>query len=93
MEKTYQRSDDVVLRDIAGETFLIPIRGDIADLRRIYSLDPVGRFVWERMDRPATLKSLSEALVDAYDVDRPTAEADVREFAAGLVEASLAREL
>jgi len=42
----YRHSEDVVTRQIVGETLLVPIRGDLAGSQRLFALDAVGEFIW-----------------------------------------------
>jgi len=90
MDPVYRQADDIVTRKVADETLLVPIRGNMADLQRIFALDPVGETVWGRIDGDRGFAELVAAVVEAFDVAPHTARADVREFlgeleAAGLV--------
>lgn len=57
-----------------------------------YGLDPVGATVWTLLERaPHTVAQLRDAVTDEFEVDAPTAEADLIELmgdmlARGLVE-------
>ena len=35
---------------IAGETIVVPIRGQVGDLESIYNLNEVGSVIWEMTD-------------------------------------------
>lgn len=86
----YRRGVDAVTREIAGETLLVPIRGHLADLRRIYSLNPVGAYVWDRLEEAGDGGALAAAVAEAFEVEPAQAERDVRTFLDQLVEAGLA---
>jgi hypothetical protein len=86
----YQRSPDAVTREVAGETLVVPIRGHLADLQRIYALNPVGALVWGRLDRAADVLTLCRAVADEFDVGAEEAEPSVRAFLAQLEDAGLA---
>lgn len=90
MPGVYRKSVDAVTREIAGETLLVPIRGHLADLRHIFSLNPVGSFVWDRLDGEHDAEALGSAVTSAFEVEPGRAEADVRSFLGQLVEAGLA---
>ena len=83
---------DVVTRQIAGETLLVPIRGKLVDMQKIFCLDAVAAFVWEHLDGARTLAEVRDAVLDAFDVQRERAETDIQEFVAQLAEASLTQE-
>ena len=85
----FSRKEDIVCRRIAGETFLVPIRGDLADMRRIFTLDAVAAFIWNVMDGNISLSGICDRLVETYDVTRNQAEADINDFVAVLLENGL----
>ena len=86
----FRRSDDVILRSIADETLLVPIRGHLVNLQYIFTLDPVGEAIWRRLDAARSLDDLVTGVCDEFDVERPRAERDCREFLQALVDAQLA---
>jgi hypothetical protein len=73
-----RRSEDVVVRLIAGERFIIPIRGHVADLRGLYALNEVGWFVWDRVDGTIDDAGIASAVASAFEVSPETARGDVR---------------
>jgi hypothetical protein len=74
------RSASVVHRHIADEEFLVPIAGDLADLRGLYALNPVAAFVWHRLDGKQDLDEIAGAICDTWAVDLPTARRDIDEL-------------
>jgi hypothetical protein len=89
LEAVYAKEKDIVTRSVAGETILVPIRGRLADMQRLFALDDVGAFVWRRLEGRQTLGSICEGVVEEYAVDFHQAAADVREFVAQLLSAGL----
>jgi hypothetical protein len=85
----YQRDPDVVTRQVAGETLLVPIRGQLADLRRIFSLNAVGALVWSRLDGVRDVGALCADVADEFEVEPSEAEESVRVFLEELHEAGL----
>ena len=83
---------EVVRREIAGETILVPIRGRAADMRRMYSLNPSAAFVWERLDGRRTLGDIVEELLAAFAADPAAAQADVESFVATALAEGLLEE-
>lgn len=88
-EKIFKRCDQVVFREIAGELFLVPIRGDIADMQRIFALNRVAAHIWEQLDGNRTFDQLREGIVSRFDVGADEAEKDLRHFIGALFEAGL----
>ena len=81
-----------VLRCIAGETLLIPLRGKAADLDAIYVLNETAARLWEGLDRYSDLSSLTAYLAETFDgVTAAAAVQDVADFLDALAEAGLIR--
>lgn len=85
------RGGDLVTRTIAGETVIVPIRGGVGDLDALFTLNPVGAFVWELLDGARTGGQILEALCREYDVPEIRAAADLEEFIEVLLSAGLIR--
>ena len=82
----------MVQREVAGETFLVPIHGHIADLQELFVLNEVGRYLWDRLDGERSLEDLVSDVFVAFDVTEDQARRDTMVFlgqlsTAGLVEA------
>lgn len=71
---------EFVLREVAGETLLVPVGTATLSLNGMLVLNECGRFLWNRLPEAASEEELTEALLEEYEVDRPTACGDVREF-------------
>ena len=85
------RSDEVVARVIAGETLIIPVRANVADLGSIYRFNETGTLIWSLLESPRTVAELSAAVAQKYEIESAVAERDVKEFlselqSVGLVE-------
>jgi hypothetical protein len=86
-ERLYSRADDVVLRSIAGENFLIVQH---AGESKMYSLNNMGLWFWEQLERPVTKQELLAAMLAEYEVDEDTASSEIDRFLKHLVECGLA---
>jgi hypothetical protein len=78
-----QHADDrrsFVTRKIGGETLIVPVAGDVADLDSIYVLNPVGSRIWELLRSPTTADRIADAIAGEFDVSRQEAGADVAAF-------------
>ena len=71
--------DGFILRQIAGETMVIP-SGSELDLNMMITLNETGRFLWERLQNGTTEDALVAALLEEYDVDEATARKQVVKF-------------
>lgn len=90
LDRTLVRAPGVIARTIAGETILVPVRRRAQEMG-LFTLNASGSFVWSRLDGSCSLASIARALCDAYEIDAPTADADVAAFAADLERAGCAQ--
>ncbi len=88
-QAVYRRVESVVTREIAGETILVPIVGELAHLQEIFALDEVAAFIWQRLDGRQTLAEILLGVIEEFEVTRTQAEEDLQEFLNQLREARL----
>lgn len=89
--KVFVKADNIVSRRIAGELFLVPVSGDLANMQRIFSLTAVAEFIWEKFDGQMNLNEIRRHVLTRFDVSEKQAEADIKEFATELLKEGLAR--
>ena len=76
----YTRNPDYVFRKIVDELVLVPVRHTFADVDCIYTMNPVGAFIWEQLDGGRAAGEVVTAIVDRYDVDPTIAADDLASF-------------
>jgi len=91
--KIYCKNGNIVRRDIADEIILVPIRGNIADLQKIFSLDEVADFIWLQLDGQKTCGDIHTSLLATFDVEVDQAAEDLKGFIADLLKANLIGEV
>ena len=69
-----------VTRQIAGETLIVPIAGQVADLDSIYVLNEVASRIWELLRSPTSADRIAEIVAGEFDVSPERAAEDVAEF-------------
>ncbi len=69
-----------VVRQVAGETIAIPAGAAARKLSGLLALNGSGKLLFDLLQTEQTPEALVQALLDEYDIDAPTAEADVTEF-------------
>ncbi len=89
MAHVYRKKDNLLTRKVAGETLIIPIRGALADLQRIYALDPVAECVWNRLGETTATDDLYAEVLDQFEMDEERVRKDVDEFIDQLLKADL----
>ena len=85
----YRRSNEVVCREVGGESILVPIRNRVGDLESIFVLNPMAARIWALLDRAMSVEAIVDVICDEFDVDRETASADIEELLSSLELASL----
>ncbi len=91
-KRIFARDRDVVSRKIGGELFLVPVKGKLADMEKIFTLTAVAEFIWDRLDGRRNVSDICDDVVAEFDVDKEQADSDTREFIEELAEAGLIRE-
>ncbi len=74
------RDGEFVTRQIAGETLIIPVAGQVGDLDAIYTLNEVASTIWEAIEGPTAVSQIVDTLTREYDVTPDQAQADVLEL-------------
>lgn len=85
IEICYDRNRDFVFRKIVDEMILVPVHSDVADMNCIYSLNEMGAFIWERLDRPKTPKELEQEILNEFSVTPEIAGVDLENFLAEML--------
>jgi methyltransferase-like protein len=92
-DSVYRKKEDIVARQIAGETLLIPIRGHLADMQRLFALNRVAEYIWQQLDGKQNLQAIADGVLAAFEVQEEQAAADIREFVGQLMEADIIEEV
>ena len=88
-----RRKDNVIARKVAGELLLVPIRGNMADMQKLFVLEGIGEFVWERLDGTRTLEQIRDDVAAAFRGTAEDAGRDIEAFTAQLKAADLVAEV
>ncbi|MBI5076233.1 MAG: PqqD family protein [Nitrospirae bacterium] len=86
------KNEDIVTRKIAGELFIVPVRGRLADMQRIFTLNPVAEYIWDSLDGRASIEDIRRGVLSAYEVPEDQANTDIADFIRELLDADLIRE-
>jgi hypothetical protein len=85
----YQCCENLVTREIVGETIIVPISGQLADLQQVYSLNTTGGFVWDHLDGSTSLETIHNAVTANFKIGKKEAWSDLAELVADLAKAGL----
>lgn len=69
-----------VLREIAGEYVLVPVGEAARELNGIVTVNELGAFLWNLLQKEQTEQTLLNAVLDAYAVEEERARQDIRGF-------------
>jgi hypothetical protein len=93
LETVYRRSSDLIERRVLDDRLLVPIRGELADLQRIFALNPAAQHIWSQLDGERDLAAVRDSLVVRFEVEPAQAEADLVDFIVQLSAAGLISEV
>ena len=79
-ETVFKKQDEIVSREIAGETILVPVSGKVADMQRIFSLNTVAEYIWKQIDGKKNLREISDSILTIFDVQKEQADSDIQDF-------------
>ena len=57
-----------MLREVGGESIVVPVGSRTVDLRGIIKLNDTAAFLWEKLQDKCTRQELVSAMLDEYDV-------------------------
>jgi hypothetical protein len=91
-DKIFSKNEQIVSRKIAGELLLVPIRGKLADMQQIFTLNPVGEYIWQELDHQKRLKDICNGVLATFEVEKERAESDITGFIHELLDSDLIKE-
>lgn len=68
------------MREIAGDTILIPSGSAAQKFNGLITVNELGTFIWNVLGEDVTLDELVGRITEVYEVDAETARADAEEF-------------
>ena len=74
------RNEAFLLRNIADSWVVVPVGAAAVDFPGMLRLNETGRYLWELLEQPQTVETLSQALTLRYDVTADQATEDVHRF-------------
>lgn len=67
-------------REIAGESFLVPLGKTVYDTNGLFVLTELGTFIWDLLPEADTKEQILEKILAEYEVEESTAKNDLEEF-------------
>lgn len=78
-----------ILREVADSYVVVAVGDKLREFNSIINLNETGAFLWRILEKETTEQELIEKLLEEYDVDRETAEKDIKDFIQKIQEAGL----
>ena len=75
-------NQNMLLREIAGETVLVPVGEAALKIHGMIVLNESGAVLWKALQQDCTRDELIQAILGEYEVDAETAAKDVDDFLA-----------
>ena len=90
MKIKMKRNPDLIYRSIAGESVLVPTGQMAQNFNGMITLNEVAAFIWENLEKVDSQDELLQLVLDEFEVDEETADADVDGFLRMLLERGFA---
>lgn len=71
---------EFVKREIAGESFLVPIGEAAKKFTGMFAMNEVGAFIWDNLPEAEDDEAIVKKLLEEYDVTPEIAAADAKAF-------------
>ncbi len=71
-----------IMREIAGETILVPVGETSIRLSGVISLNEAAIVIWKGLENGKDREAIVKDILEEYDVSEETARADLEEFLA-----------
>lgn len=71
---------ELLKREIAGESFLIPLGKTTYEANGLYALTELGAFVWDVLPEAESEEEILARILEEYEVNEATAKADLEQF-------------
>ena len=86
------RNKDFEIVTIADESMAVPVGEEAIAFHGVVALSASAAFLLNSLNEPHTANELIEIILNEYDIDRETAEKDIKEMIPKLIELRLITE-
>ncbi len=70
----------LIKRDIAGDTILVPVGKTVYDSNGLFVLNEVAAFIWDNLPELDTQEEIVAKILEEYEVSQEEAAKDTAEF-------------
>ena len=79
----------LIKREIAGDTILVPVGKTVYESRGLFILNEVAALIWDVLPNSESEKEIVDKILEEYEVSREEAETDTVQFLAKLREMNI----
>ena len=76
---------EFILRNIAGETVLVPTGATTQEFNGMITMTDTAKFIWENLEKADSFEELIKMILEEYEIDEETARRDAQAFINGLI--------
>lgn len=87
------RSEDVVARQVAGETIIVPIRSTPGEMDDIFTLNQVASRTWELIDGSRTVSEIATVIASEFEVSPGQSLSDTLDLVSSFIQAEIVSNL
>ena len=73
-------SKEFAMREVAGNYIVIPVGEKTVNFNAMITLNETGAFLWKQLEEEKNKQELLNLMLEEYEVDNKTAEADIDKF-------------
>ena len=71
---------ELIKREIAGDTILVPVGKTVFDANGLFVLNEIGAFIWDLLPEVSSEEEICSRILAEYEVSAEEAASDVAEF-------------
>lgn len=71
---------ELIKREIAGDTILVPVGKTVYDSNGLFVLNELGAFIWDVLPQAQSEADICKAVLAEYDVSEEEAAKDIAQF-------------
>ena len=83
---------EFVLREIAGDYVIIPVRKTVIEFNGLITVNEVGVSIWNMLQNEVTFDQIVQGILNEYEVEESVAREDIREFLDQLIDGGILTE-
>ena len=76
----YSIKTNYASRNIGSELVLVPVKNNIAEMNKLFTLNEVGAYIWDNINDKNTVENIVDLVMTEFDTDPETAKKDTLDF-------------